>query len=572
MPFLFLRRLLPLLGLFVSVVASGGVIDWQPDGAPVCTDPGNQVNPVAIADDTGATLVVWYDYRGSSLDIYMQRVLPSGARDPAWPPYGLPVCTASGTQFLPVIVSDGADGAIVAWQDERASSSNIYAHHVLATGETDPAWPVNGLGVCTSPGDQVSPVMIPDGNGGAILAWRDFRGGPDANVYAHRVLTTGETSPVWPEDGLEICTASGHQSRPSIASDGQGGALIVWSDLRNGVDSDIYAQRVLPSGMTDPAWPANGRSICSANFNQSEPFIVEDGAGGAIVAWYDLRSGTSADIYAQHVSSTGVANGLWPVDGVALCTAPGEQYTPLLVSDGAGGAIAAWYDYRSGELADVYAARVLASGVPDPAWPTDGRALCVDPGDQVTPAISPDGDAGAWVTWMDYRGGASSDVYAHHVLGSGAVDPFIPLNGMALCVAGGDQFSPRPVWDGSGVVVAWTDFRQGAYADIYAQRVESGVNAAVEPLARPSGIRLHAPRPNPVLHFTTIWLEIDDPQRIRVEVLDAAGRSVKVLLSSRVLEAGLHDLSWSPRQPAGFYWIRAQAQGGTETRQVVVLP
>jgi hypothetical protein len=33
-------------------------------------------------------------------------------------------------------------------------------------------------------------------------------------------------------------------------------------------------------------------------------------------------------------------------NGIAVCTAPGDQLTPVVVSDGAGGSIVAWHDLR----------------------------------------------------------------------------------------------------------------------------------------------------------------------------------------------------------------------------------
>ena len=45
--------------------------------------------------------------------------------------------------------------------------------------------------------------------------------------------------------------------------------------------------------------------MCLAVKNQFSPTIVEDGAGGAIVAWYDRRNGINDDIYAQHLNAAG---------------------------------------------------------------------------------------------------------------------------------------------------------------------------------------------------------------------------------------------------------------------------
>src|SRR5207245_1671589 len=132
-----------------------------------------------------------------------------------------------------------------------------------------------------------------------------------------------------------------------------------WYDYRNG-NSDIYAQRVLASGAVDGGWAVGGGALCTAAGDQYSPTIVADGAGGAIVTWYDSRNG-NYDIYAQHVLASGAVDGAWPVNGRALCTATNGQYSPTIVTDGAGGAIVTWYDSRNGNY-DIYAQRVLASG------------------------------------------------------------------------------------------------------------------------------------------------------------------------------------------------------------------
>src|SRR5207247_4067329 len=48
----------------------------------------------------------------------------------AWPPNpsdAVAVCTSSGTQDAQVIVSDGAGGAIIEWEDQRSGIFDIYA-------------------------------------------------------------------------------------------------------------------------------------------------------------------------------------------------------------------------------------------------------------------------------------------------------------------------------------------------------------------------------------------------------------------------------------------------------------
>src|SRR5882672_315131 len=89
------------------------------------------------------------------------------APDVAAEPNGIPACTAAGDQLRPVIVSDGLGGAIVAWHDERpgaAAGGVCYAQRVNASGA--PQWTLDGVALSTT-GDSNSPVIAPDPGNGA---------------------------------------------------------------------------------------------------------------------------------------------------------------------------------------------------------------------------------------------------------------------------------------------------------------------------------------------------------------------------------------------------------------------
>ena len=61
-----------------------------------------------------------------------------------WPQFGRPVTTASKNQLHSAAATDGAGGAVITWQDDRFKRVNIFAGHVLASGDLDPAWPDDG--------------------------------------------------------------------------------------------------------------------------------------------------------------------------------------------------------------------------------------------------------------------------------------------------------------------------------------------------------------------------------------------------------------------------------------------
>jgi len=225
----------------------------------------------------------------------------------------------------------------VSWEDVRNGANyDVYSQHVLASGAVDPAWPVDGRAVCTAAGDQGTLTACQDGAGGAIVSWQDLRSGTN-DIYAERVLSTGAVDPLWPVDGRGVCLAGGSQSQPSAVSDGVGGAIVTWTDTRSG-GNDIYVHRIKANGFLDSYLPVDGRALCAIAGDQVGSTIASDGGGGAIVCWFDARSG-AYDIYVQHLQATGSVDPAWPINGRALCTDIANQYWPTIVSDGAGGAI-----------------------------------------------------------------------------------------------------------------------------------------------------------------------------------------------------------------------------------------
>ncbi len=445
-----------LLGLALLLPRSAAAA-WPADSlvnVSLCTATGDQCYPTSVSDGAGGAIVTWHDERSGNQDIYAQRISVDGTVQ--WTADGVALCTATGEQEGPTITSDGAGGAIVTWHDERSGNGDIYAQRISADGT--PLWTANGVALCTATGEQEGPTIASDGAAGAIVAWQDQRSG-NGDIYAQRISAAGTVQ--WTANGVGLCTATGSQYYPTSVSDDAGGAIVTWYDERSGTNSDIYAQRISAAGAVQ--WTANGAVLCTATGNQYYPTLVSDGAGGAIVTWYDYRSG-NYDIYAQRISAAGTVQ--WTANGVALCTTTGEQYTPTLASDGAGGAIVIWDDFRSGTNSDIYAQRISAAGAVQ--WTANGVALCTDISEQEDATLVSDGAGGVIVTWDDNRG-VNWDIYAQRISAAGAVQ--WTADGEVLCTALGDQWYPTVVPDGAaGAIVAWQDQRSGNW-DIHAQRI-----------------------------------------------------------------------------------------------------
>ena len=339
--------------IYAQHVDADGVIQWLADGVAVCEATYYQANPAVVSDGNGGAFIIWQDQRSGNYDIYAQRIDANGLAQ--WTADGVVICSNTGSQTNPKLVSDGNDGVIITWNDIRGSSYDIYAQLIDLNGEVQ--WITNGVAICTAQWEQSFPKLTGDGSGGAIITWEDHRT-PPVDIYAQRINAAGGVQ--WAGDGVPISALSYDQVSPDILSDGSGGAIISWQVNSSGNDYDIYAQRIDANGTLQ--WTMNGIPICTADHHQQDPKIINDEIGGAIVTWEDQRSSTNYDIYAQRFDASGLVQ--WTADGVAISTATYDQIFPTLVGDGRSGAIITWQDYRVAypDSVDIYAQQVNTNG------------------------------------------------------------------------------------------------------------------------------------------------------------------------------------------------------------------
>jgi hypothetical protein len=482
----------------------------------ICNSIDSQVLPKIVSDSSGGAIIAWTDNRSGTNDIYAQRINAAGYIQ--WDIDGVLVTGSVDVQNEPNIVSDGSGGAIITWQDKRNGINNdIYAQHINGAGVVQ--WSNDGVAICTALNNQHSPEITSDDNGGAIITWQDLRNGVSNDIYAQHINGGGLFQ--WTSNGIPICIAPGLQNHARIISDESGGAIITWFDFRSGLNDDIYAQRISNSGLIQ--WTNDGVAICSAANYQVNPILISNGSGGAIIAWEDHRLGTEADIYAQLINSSGQVQ--WLNDGVVICTSPSDQYSPTIVSDNTGGAIITWYDYRNGTNDDIYSQRINAAGLVQ--WTNNGVAICTALNDQYYPVTVSDGNSGAIITWQDYRLGSFSDVYAQLINSFGQIQWI--TNGVVVSDALNNQVSPIIVSNNTGgAIVAWQDGRTGTFDDIFAQQIssEGNVNAGIKGVTNNRSVTVY---PNPSNGEFTIETTTEEKQTM--QLFDING---KIIYSQKI--------------------------------------
>jgi len=517
--------------IYAQRFSAAGVVavGWTTDGVPVSTAPFYQGETSVTSDGAGGLFVTWDDSRFglNNIDIYALRLSREGRIADGWPVGGAIVCGAPYNQTYPRMVPDEEGGAFVVWQDNRnffaGNSGDIYLQRITGNGVPAAGWPQDGIAVCDTIKSQLGPILVADGAGGVIVSWRDYRAGsgPGAgDLYALRFTADGAIAPGWIRQGVPVCTAPGYQDfaiptpRQNIVPDGLGGAIIAWQDHRNGFNQDLYAQRLMGSGSVAPGWPTDGLPVCTADGDQFYPAVLGDGQGGAIVAWQDGRNGD--EIYAQHLTAAGTIPPGWPPDGLGVCTGLGNQVSPVIASDGVGGALIAWEDRRYG-LGDIYAQRVAPQGTI--AWMPNGAPVCVADSTQDFVTVVSDGFGGGVFIWEDERNGYPPDIYASRLGADGQV-----VTDTAVL---GDRGVLTSVW------------------------------------------------PNPFSHETRIRIDGVSGQRVNVDIFDVTGRLVRSLFRDSVLQDG-RIISWNGRSesgahvPGGEYFLRVRWRE-SETRQKVLL-
>ena len=446
----------------------------------VCNAANVQFQQVAVSDGSGGVIVAWADKRSGTgigaelnfFDIYAQRINANGFVQ--WTANGIPICIASGGQRFPNIISDNNGGAIICWSDERnAANTNtdIYTQHVTSNGTL--LWAVNGVSVCSKINVQQNAELASDGNGGAILTWEDRRNGTDDDIYAQSISTSGVTQ--WNLDGVLVCNAANNQKNLQIIAAETGQSIITWEDKRlSESSSQVYALKINNAGGN--AWggtTTNGVLICAATICL-EPKLVSDGNFGAIITWYDRRNGVDYNIYAQKI----IANGTIPWLsvgglGIEICIEPGDQTMPKICSDGANGAIIVWADARQGTTtSQIYLQHIDADSMIVIPWAANGNRLSISAGVQNAPAIVADGVGGAIVSWNDYRNGVNTDIYVQRVNFNGFALWDSTLNGVAVCSEVSSQSFATSIVKGNAgeAIIVWQDSRNTNF-DIYAQKI-----------------------------------------------------------------------------------------------------
>lgn len=559
-------KILILFALFLTPMRA----DWPgvDTNLPICEASGEQYLPQIVSDNHDGCIIIWYDARNSmdSINVYGQRVSAQG--DTLWTYDGVQLTDTVSYTWISLLVAcaDGDGGAFFAWQDPRNGNHDVYVQHIDSTGT--PLWVENGIRVSMTTNAEYVSGIVPDDRGGCVVSWEESDG--SRIVLAQRLNAAG--GKMWDTAGVVISFGTNEAYYTQIASDGYGGVVVCWLDGRYhpvwNEFKDIYAQRIDSLGQV--CWADTGvvvLALGSAPF-YSRPQIVSNMSGRFFIAWYDWRS-SAFDIYAQGISQDGQV--LWTTNGAAVCSEPFDQTSPRIVPDDADGLFCVWRDYGN----HLCAQRLDLNGVH--LWPSSGVTVASG-ADEVDFGNSVRASNGLFIVVYGERLPGVSDelvkAQALDTLGNIMWDP----SGEPVSTVASPKSRINAMADTCGGVIAvWQDDRHGSYAsDIFAQRVDPAVGLEETTVFSEVILSLRC-TPNPCHNSTKIKYGLKSKTLVHLCIYDVTGRLIRNL-SSGVRDPGVYELSWDGGDetgetlPGGVYFVHLETENkACKVRKVILL-
>jgi hypothetical protein len=173
-----------------------------------------------------------------------------------------------------------------------------------------------------------------------FASWVVTRPTPGGIEVSH-IAGTRVSNAAAPLDGeIEVCNAFLLQRAPAVAADTKnGGFMVVWEDYRTDLEAaDVYGARISAQGQALDG--PTGFQIAAGAWDESRPRVAPSGDGtNWVVAWRDLRSKATYDIYGAWVSLAGRTH---DPNGFLLSAEAGDEDLPWLDSSGGGKLVLAY--------------------------------------------------------------------------------------------------------------------------------------------------------------------------------------------------------------------------------------
>jgi hypothetical protein len=341
-------------------------------------DLGDATWPRIAATESGDAFAVWLQSDGTLTSVWANRyVMGEGWEGPV-------MISAKGPMntLEPDVAVDVNGNAIAVWFSYTDSMYyQVWTNRYSAGAGWGKAQSIDPAPT----GGAMYPSVVCDRAGNAFAIWIDS----GAIVSSRYVFGKG-----W--GGVEaVETHHVNAQPPEIGVDAKGNAIAVWEDQTSST-YNIWSNRyVVGSG-----WGSEVLLETDDSGSAWKPKVALDDAGDAIAVWFQMEGPffTPPHIWANRY----VANVGWGTAKLLDTGSACEAWNPRISLDGAGNAIAAWYEYDSSTYkSTIWTARYFISSDWSLPEEINGRA-----GDS-TPDLATNHAGQTMMVWLSY-----GDVYA----------------------------------------------------------------------------------------------------------------------------------------------------------------
>jgi hypothetical protein len=537
---------------------------------------GDQATPKIAPTTDGGCYIAWFDNRGGSYAMYLQRINSSGSK--MFGADGLLVSNNPQNSSLVDydLICDAGDNAILVFTDTRSGGAiNPFAYKINSAGVQQ--WGANGVTLSDSVNSfQALPRVVATSDGNYIFIWR-LGSGP--NKIAMQKLNSAGVKQ-WGANMMIVTsgTNENYDWCDMVPSD-NGSMIMMWSGYTGTFISPsnyrIYSQKFSSTGTR--VWNGTQDTVYSLGRVSGfyEPKVFPDGNNGAVYQWQDDRNSTNTSTAYIHMKNSAGVN-QFPVNGSAVSTLGGNNHFA--------GSIAV---YPNGEIIAVYTETNNVQsqfGVYGQRFSTNGTRLWTDNGKEFTPlalTLQPSflwvyaKDSSAVCSFSESQGMGISYVKAFRVwqsTGSFIWPVKIISNASSSKTRMQATMSPSRM-----TMMTWSDNRQDG-GGIYAQNVhidgQIGPFLGVVNQTGPAEKYLLSQNyPNPFNPVTKISFSIPagNSRNTMLVIYDVMGREVAVLVNGE-LKTGTYEAEWNAvNVPSGVYFYKLTTGSFTETKKMSLI-
>lgn len=430
-------------GIYVGALNSLGCIASAsyPTGMRV-SRAGTSASSFILATAGSQTPIVWVDSRLGYRQVWWTCLRADGQPDPRWPPDGARLGVGSSERGLSsVAVADSVAWIATILTSGPRINSWIFRRS-LANPDSSPEWPASGL--CVTCADTANAYLVSVAPISRDRAFIAYFSSEDSETVICSVLdhSPGGDSLAWRIRRVfqqrAFLSGSWH-----ILPDGAGGAYVAWRE-GPGPNGPPRVVRVDANGVA-PGWPDSGVAVDDPGSAVEIFQLARDESGGVIVL---LRKYTdlSSRLMVQWLSSVGTPPSGWPPGGVQLST----TYSVLVYEGRMGtmrnGRVpVVWEESVAPMTVGETRSRFAIVG-PTGVVTVDGRThaiVCPAEGSQGEFAIARMDDHQTAVVWLESTGPFQTNVRVSALTDDLTVDTEASLAATADCALDGAQFSWR---------------------------------------------------------------------------------------------------------------------------------